>query len=63
MSREHNREPIKHTCPDIDKYIYMKNNILYSSTYNDNPKSILDVTNSQLYEHPFEYMAIVLSSY
>jgi len=21
MSREHNREPIKHTCPDIDKYI------------------------------------------
>lgn len=21
MSREHNREPIKHTCPDIDNYI------------------------------------------
>jgi len=21
MIREHNREPIKHTCPDIDKYI------------------------------------------
>lgn len=49
--------------PDIDKYIYMKNNTLYSNTYNDNPKSILDVTNSQLYEHPFEYMAIVLSTY
>jgi hypothetical protein len=40
----------------------MKNNILYSNTYNDNPKSILDVNENQDREHPFEYMAIKLSS-
>jgi len=32
MSDKHDREPIKHTCPDIDKYIkYIKMQILKHS--------------------------------
>jgi hypothetical protein len=48
--------------PDIDQNVYMKNNIIYSMVYNDNPKSIMDTKNNiQKYEHPCETMAISLS--
>lgn len=49
--------------PDLDNYIYKdKNNIIYKALYNSNPTSIEDITyypyDNQLYEHPFEKMAI-----
>tara|TARA_Y100000389_G_scaffold173169_1_gene182164 strand:- start:2796 stop:3524 length:729 start_codon:yes stop_codon:yes gene_type:complete len=51
--------------PDIDNYIYSdKNGIEYKAMYRDNAKRITDVKynygNSQLYEHPYERMAIEL---
>lgn len=48
--------------PDIDTNVYMKDNMIYSMVYNNNPMSIMDVNhNNQYYEHPFETMAIMLS--
>ena len=48
--------------PDIDMYIYKKNNIIYSMIYKDNPKHITDtVSDIQYYEHPCETMAIMLT--
>ena len=49
--------------PDIDDYIYQdKNNNTYRAVYNDNAKSVEDITyypiDNQKYEHPFEQMAI-----
>ena len=50
--------------PDIDQYIYIKGDIIYSAKYRMNPTSISDVQyNSQYYEHPFETMAIELSKF
>jgi len=48
--------------PDIDEYLYTdKNNNLMYCKYNNEPKSILDVTyypiNESKYEHPYEFMA------
>ena len=49
--------------PDLDNYIYKDaNNEIYRASYNENPKSIEDITyypfNQQFYEHPNERMAI-----
>ena len=49
--------------PDTDEYVYIdKNGKEFSAVYNKNAKSITDSTyssgNSQIYEHPFESMAI-----
>lgn len=54
--------------PDMDNKIYKdKDNKLYYSQYNRNPKNIMDVTyypiNNSLYEHPFEKMAYNISNY
>jgi hypothetical protein len=48
--------------PDIDDIIYQdKNNNIMCCLYNNNPKTIMDVTyysiNNEKYEHPFEFMA------
>ena len=32
MAGGHGREPIKHTCPDIDKYIKIINQTIYKSS-------------------------------
>lgn len=48
--------------PDIDNNIYMKDNIIYKMVYHNNPSSILDVyQKNQIYEHPYETMAIEIS--
>jgi len=48
--------------PDLDQYIYKRNNLIYKSKYNDNPLSLLDVDpKDQNFEHPFEEMAINLA--
>jgi hypothetical protein len=49
--------------PDLDKWIYKDiNGKIYQAKYNDNPKSIEDITylpfNNQSFEHPYEKMAI-----
>lgn len=49
--------------PDLDNYIYRDNDFnIYKAIYNKNASSIEDITyypyNSQLYEHPYEKMAI-----
>lgn len=50
--------------PDIDQYIYTKKDVVYSAKYRTNPTSINDVSySSQYYEHPFETMAIELSTF
>ena len=44
--------------PDLDNWIYKKNNLILETRYNENPKSITDVLNKDYTnEHPFEYMA------
>ncbi len=44
--------------PDLDNWIYKKNNKILETRYNDNPQSITDVINKDYTnEHPFEYMA------
>lgn len=53
--------------PDIDEYIYSNsNNELLYCIYNNNSKSIMDVTyfpiNNDMYEHPFEMMAYNIES-
>lgn len=53
--------------PDLDNYIYQdKYHNTYKALYNNNPKSIEDITyyphNSQYYEHPYERMAIEFES-
>jgi len=48
--------------PDIDNNIYEKDNIIYKMVYHNNPSSILDVyQKNQIYEHPYETMAIEIS--
>lgn len=48
--------------PDIDMYVYKKDNKIYRATYKNNPNSITDTNeNNQYYEHPCETMAIELS--
>lgn len=48
MSREHNREPIKHTCSDIDKYIrWIKMEIVKDRDLkNMDEKELFDVASS-----------------
>ena len=48
MIREHNREPIKHTCPDIDKYIkWIKMQIVKDRDLkNMDEKELFDVASS-----------------
>lgn len=48
MSREHNREPIKHTCPDIDQYIkWIKFEIVKDRDLkNMDEKELFDVASS-----------------
>lgn len=58
----------KRANPDMDDKLYMdKDNNIYYSQYNKNPKSIMDVRyfpiNESLYEHPFEKMAYEISNY
>jgi hypothetical protein len=52
--------------PDIDNYIYIKDDELYRCEYNDNPNGIMDVkfypTNKDSFEHPFEFMAYKLEN-
>jgi len=52
--------------PDIDQWIYVdgnNNNTVYKAEYNPNPISLHDTKlSSQLYEHPFEKMAIEISN-
>jgi hypothetical protein len=52
--------------PDINNNIYINNDIIYKSLYIKNPKTILDVTHNntknQIYEHPYEKMAIEISN-
>jgi len=50
--------------PDIDQWIYTDdNNTVYKAEYNPNPISLHDTKlSSQLYEHPFEKMAIIISN-
>ena len=44
--------------PDLDNWIYKKNDKILETRYNENPKSITDVINKDFTsEHPFEYMA------
>ncbi len=44
--------------PDLDNWIYKKNNKILETRYIENPKSITDVINKDFTnEHPFEYMA------
>ena len=52
MSREHNREPIKHTCPDIDKYIkWIKMEIVKDRDLkNMDEKELFDVASSMSYK-------------
>jgi len=57
----------KRANPDMNNKFYKdKDNNIYYSQYNDNPKKITDVTfypiNNSLYEHPFEKMAYELST-
>ena len=51
--------------PDLDNWIYKDSeNNLYTAIYNNNPKTIEDITynpiNNQSYEHPYEKMAIFI---
>ena len=48
MSDKHNREPIKHTCPDIDKYIkWIKWEIVADrNLQNMNEKELFDAASS-----------------
>lgn len=48
MSDKHNREPIKHTCPDIDKYIkWIKFEIVKDRDLkNMDEKDLLDAASS-----------------
>ena len=53
--------------PDLDNWIYKdKNSNIYKAQYNKDPKTISDViyypTDSQLYEHPYETMAITIQN-
>ena len=53
--------------PDLDNWIYKdNNNKIYKAQYNINPTSIEDIIyypiNTQLYEHPFETMAIEIEN-
>ncbi len=53
--------------PDMDEWIYKnKDNQIMIAEYNNNAKSIMDVSikpnNSYQYEHPFEYMAYNITS-
>lgn len=53
--------------PDLDNWIYKdKDSNIYKAQYNKEPKTISDViyypTDSQLYEHPYETMAITIQN-
>ncbi len=49
--------------PDLDNWIYKKNNKILETRYNENPNSIIDVINKDFKnEHPFEYMAYSIES-
>jgi hypothetical protein len=53
--------------PDLDNWIYKdKDSNIYKAQYNKEPKTISDViyypTDSQLYEHPYETMAITIEN-
>jgi hypothetical protein len=49
--------------PDIDQWIYVDGNMVYKAEYNRNPRSLQDTKlHNQLYEHPFEKMAIEISN-
>ena len=51
--------------PDIDQWIYVdgNNNMIYKAEYISNPRSLQDTKlQNQLYEHPFEKMAIEISN-
>jgi hypothetical protein len=55
MSNKHNREPIKHTCPDIDKYIKWINQVMVKDRdlKNMDEASLFDAASSmssQLYD-------------
>lgn len=50
--------------PDMNDGVYSDGRMIYSAKYLENPESITDVRlykNSQIYEHPFEKMAINIS--
>lgn len=50
--------------PDMDDSVYSDGRMIYAAKYLENPENISDVRlykNSQIYEHPFEKMAINLS--
>ena len=48
----------------MDDGVYSDGRMIYSAKYLENPETIRDVRlykNSQIYEHPFEKMAINIS--
>ena len=50
--------------PDVDQWIYVDgNNMVYKAEYIHNPRFLQDTKlQNQLYEHPFEKMAIEISN-
>jgi len=50
--------------PDIDDWIYKdENGMIYKAEYKPNPKNLSDTnTPNQMYEHPYEKMAILISN-
>ena len=53
--------------PDLDNWIYKdKESNIYKAEYKKDPKTIKDViyypTDTQLYEHPYETMAITIEN-
>lgn len=66
MSDKHSREPIKHTCPDIDKYIKWIKMVIVQDRYlkNMDEKELFDAAssmNSQL-ESCIDYLEELRSS-
>jgi hypothetical protein len=60
-------EEMTRANPDMNEYLYKdKENKIMMAKYNNNPKSLMDVTvypnNNYNYEHPFEYMAYTISN-
>jgi hypothetical protein len=61
--RKRNKMDIIRANPDIDNTVYSKEGRIYATEYNDSPQSIVDVMESnQMYEHPFERMAIEITN-
>lgn len=61
--RKRNKMDIIRANPDIDDMVYSREGKIYATEYKDSPQSIVDVVESnQMYEHPFERMAIEIAN-